>query len=113
MAPGNCSKCSKGGFGCWPDGDYVPGGCGVPTQECFHIPPEVLVVANATISSSAAAENELLIWSAGAQVCTPTVDENSVSPTACAKAEQNQMMAPSTVQPARASVVMRKLAGSS
>jgi hypothetical protein len=111
MAPGNCSKCSKGGFGCWPDGDYVPGGCGVPTQECFHIPPEVLVAtSNASSStSSAAAENELLIWSAGTKVCTPTVDENSVSPTACAKAEQNQMMPPSTVEPARASVVMRTI----
>ena len=81
----------------------MPGGCGVPTQECFHVPPEVLVTGG---------ENELLVWSAGVGVCTPTLDENSATTMACAKAEQNQMLPPSAVEPARASVVMRKLAGS-
>ena len=45
LAPGNSSKCSKGGFGCWPDGDYVPGWSGKPTQDCYHIPPEWLTVS--------------------------------------------------------------------
>jgi hypothetical protein len=42
LAEGSCTKCAKGGFGCWPDGDYVPLSCGRPTQDMYHVPPEWL-----------------------------------------------------------------------
>ena len=100
LAPSNSSKCSKGGFGCWPDGDYVPGGSGKPTQDCYHIPPEWLIV-------SGGKENELLVWNAADGSCdkTPGVGDG---PPACAK--QNGMLPPNVTTPEQASVVMRKAA---
>ena len=101
LAAGNCSKCSKGGFGCWPDGDYVPGGCGRPTQDMYHVPPEWL---------NAGRNNELLVWNAAPGTGTPSASVAGGSAGApLAWAKQNGMLPPNVTAPAQASVVMRTI----
>ena len=104
LVRGNCSVCAKGGFGCWPNGDYVPGRCNAPTQDVYHVPPEWL--------RRASAENELLVWNAVKGGCTPSASAAGGSqgaPAACAK--QNGAFPPAVANPSQASVVMRTLGG--
>lgn len=100
LARGNCSKCPRGGFGCWPDGDYVAGTCGLPTQDCYHVPPEALQAAPN-------GDAELLVFNSADGSCTPCSDEagEDTAPTACPK--QNNMSPPTAIAPTRASIVMR------
>jgi hypothetical protein len=56
LVDGACSHPPKGGFGNWPGASYVPGACGVPTQDCYHVPPEWLHY------SPQGETNELMVW---------------------------------------------------
>jgi hypothetical protein len=57
---GNCSKPPHGEFGYWCADGYVPGRCGLPTQDTYHIPPEWVLD-----------QNELLVWSNPTPTPTP------------------------------------------
>ena len=103
LAPGDCSDCAKGEFGCWPMGTYTPTMCGKPTQQYYAVPPEWLVTRS---GDGDGGDNELLVFNAAPGYCVPTADVAGDGP--CTHAKQNNMMPPNITNPELASVVMRE-----